>query len=80
MTVSSIELPEVQRQMIEKLHKMGKPIVFVNCSGSAIALAPEKESVMLSCKPGMAVSVAVQALAEVLTAKVNPSGKLPVTF
>jgi beta-glucosidase len=39
---TSIELPEVQRQMLGKLFKMGKPIVYVNCSGSAIALAPEK--------------------------------------
>lgn len=77
---TSIELPEVQRQMIEKLHKTGKPIVFVNCSGSAIALAPEKRICNAIVQAWYGGQCGGQALAEVLYGKVNPSGKLPVTF
>ena len=77
---TSIELPEVQRQMIGKLHKMGKPIVFVNCSGSAIAMAPEKRICSAIVQAWYGGQCGGQALAEVLFGKVNPSGKLPVTF
>ena len=77
---TSIELPEVQRQMIGKLHKMGKPIVFVNCSGSAIAMAPEKRICSAIVQTWYDGQCGGQALAEVLFGKVNPSGKLPVTF
>ena len=77
---TSIELPEVQRKMIEKLHKMGKPIVFVNCSGSAIAMAPEKRICNAIVQAWYGGQCGGQALAEVLYGKVNPSGKLPVTF
>lgn len=77
---TSIELPEVQRQMIGKLHKMGKPIVFVNCSGSAIAMAPEKRICSAIVQEWYGGQCGGQALAEVLFGKVNPSGKLPVTF
>ena len=77
---TSIELPEVQRQMIEKLHKTGKPIVFVNCSGSAIAMAPEKKICNAIVQAWYGGQCGGQALAEVLYGKVNPSGKLPVTF
>ena len=77
---TSIELPEVQRQMIGKLHKMGKPIVYVNCSGSAIAMAPEKRICSAIVQAWYGGQCGGQALAEVLFGKVNPSGKLPVTF
>lgn len=77
---TSIELPEVQRQMIGKLHKMGKPIVFVNCSGSAIAMAPEKRICSAIVQAWYGGQCGGLALAEVLFGKVNPSGKLPVTF
>ena len=77
---TSIELPDVQRQMLSKLHKMGKPIVYVNCSGSAIALAPEKKICNAIVQAWYGGQCGGQALAEVLYGKVNPSGKLPVTF
>jgi beta-glucosidase len=77
---TSIELPEVQRQMIEKLHKTGKPIVFVNCSGSAIAMAPEKKICNAIVQAWYGGQCGGQALAEVLYGKVNPSGKLTMTW
>ena len=76
----SIELPQAQRDVLRMLHKAGKRVVFVNCSGSAIALTPELEScdaILQGWYPG---ELGGQAIAEVLTGQVNPSGKLPLTF
>lgn len=76
----SIELPEAQRKVIQLLHDAGKKVVFVNCSGSAIALEPESrnsEAILQAWYGGQAGG---DALADVLFGKVNPSGKLPVTF
>ena len=76
----SIELPEVQEELVEALHATGKPMVMVNCSGSAIALPWEAEhlpAILQAWYPGEAGG---QAVAEVLFGEVNPSGHLPVTF
>ena len=35
---TDIELPAVQREMIKALHDAGKKVIFVNCSGSPIAM------------------------------------------
>lgn len=75
-----IELPKVQRDFLKALKAAGKTVVFVNCSGSAIALEPETEScdaILQAWYPGMRGG---QAVAEVLYGKYNPSGKLPITF
>lgn len=75
-----IELPAVQRNFLKALKAAGKKVVFVNCSGSAIAFEPETEScdaILQAWYPGMKGG---QAVAEVLYGKYNPSGKLPVTF
>ncbi|MBR1379639.1 MAG: glycoside hydrolase family 3 C-terminal domain-containing protein [Bacteroidaceae bacterium] len=75
-----IELPAVQRNFLKALKAAGKKVVFVNCSGSAIAFQPETDScdaILQAWYPGMKGG---QAVAEVLYGKYNPSGKLPVTF
>lgn len=77
---TSIELPQVQRDILKALKEAGKKVVFVNCSGSAIALTPEMEScdaILQAWYPGQAGGLAV---ADVLFGDFNPSGKLPVTF
>ena len=77
---TSIELPGVQRNFLRALHAAGKRVVFVCCSGSAIALTPETEScdaIVQVWYPGQEGGTAV---ADVLYGNVNPSGKLPVTF
>jgi beta-glucosidase len=76
----SIELPEVQEKLVQALHATGKPMVMVNCSGSAIALPWEDEhlpAILQAWYPGESGG---QAVAEILFGKVNPSGHLPVTF
>ena len=77
---TNIELPAVQRELLAQLKKAGKKVVFVNFSGSAMALVPETEScdaIIQAWYPGQTGG---QAVAEVLFGDYNPAGRLPVTF
>lgn len=77
---TDIELPAVQRELIAALHRAGKRIVYVNCSGSAVALEPEAQhcdAILQAWYPGQAGGTAV---ADVLFGDYNPAGRLPVTF
>ncbi|WP_243349199.1 xylan 1,4-beta-xylosidase [Parabacteroides sp. FAFU027] len=77
---TNIELPESQRKCLQVLKKAGKKIVFVSCSGSAIALTPETESCNAILQSWYGGQSGGQAVADVLFGDYNPSGKLPVTF
>ena len=75
-----IELPPVQENLLKALYATGKPVVFVNCSGSAIAMpwaAKNLPAIMQAWYPG---EQGGRAVAEVLFGDVNPAGRLPVTF
>lgn len=77
---TDIELPAIQRELISALHRAGKKIILVNCSGSPIALEPETkncEAILQAWYPGQQGGTAV---AEVLFGDYNPGGRLPVTF
>ena len=77
---TSIELPQVQRNILKALKRAGKKVVFVCCSGSAVALTPEMESCDAIIEAWYAGEQGGHALADVLFGDYNPSGKLPVTF
>ena len=77
---TSIELPKAQRETLRMLYQAGKRVVSVNCSGSAMALAPELESCDAILQVWYSGELGGQALAEILFGDYNPSGKLPVTF
>ena len=75
-----IELPAVQRNFLKALKNAGKHVIFVNCSGSCIALEPETktcDAIVQAWYPGQEGGTAV---ADVLFGDYNPGGKLPVTF
>ena len=77
---TDIELPRVQRELIEALHNDGKKVVLVNFSGSAVGLVPESENcdaILQAWYPGQ---MGGTAIADVLFGDVNPSGRLPLTF
>ena len=77
---TNIELPKVQRNFLKALKEAGKTVIFVNCSGSAIALEPETENCDAIVQAWYAGQEGGTAIADVLFGDVNPSGKLPVTF
>ena len=77
---TSIELPRVQEDMMKRIQKMGKPIVFVLCSGGAVALDWEDQNAAAVLAAWYGGQAAGTAMADVLFGEVNPSGKLPVTF
>ena len=77
---TSIELPRVQRDFLKALKAAGKQVIFVNCSGSAIALEPETQSCDAILQAWYAGQEGGHAVADVLFGDYNPCGKLPITF
>ena len=77
---TSIELPKVQRDFLKALKAADKTVIFVCCSGSAIALEPETQSCDAILQVWYAGQEGGTAIADALFGDYNPSGKLPVTF
>lgn len=75
-----LSLPECQRNLYKEIASLGKPIIFVNVSGSAVELCEQDErcDAVIQCfYPG---AMGGYALADILLGKYSPSGRLPVTF
>lgn len=72
-------LPYDQNAVIEALAKVNKNMVYVNISGNAVAM-PWTKQVPAIVQGWFIGSEAGNALADVLTGDVNPSGKLPFTW
>ncbi len=73
-------LPEVQRELIEAVMKVGKPTIVLNMTGSAMDLRYEQEhadAIMQVWYPGARGG---KVIADLLFGKLSPSGKLPITF
>ena len=75
-----IELPEVQTELLQALQAGGRPVVFVNCSGSAIAMPWAAENLPAIIQAWYPGEQGGRAVAEVLFGDVNPAGRLPITF
>lgn len=75
----SYSLPYDQDKVVEALAKANKCLIFVNISGNAVAM-PWKSSVPAIVQGWFLGSTAGHALADVLTGRTNPSGKLPFTW
>lgn len=76
----TIELPAVQQRLVKAMHETGKPVVFVNCSGSAIAFGSVEgsyDALLQAWYPGQG---GAKALADVIFGDYCPGGKLPITF
>lgn len=74
---NDIRLPESQRILIDKIMKIGKPVIIVCAAGSAVNIECEPDALLHAWYPG---SEGGTALAEILFGDVSPTGKLPVTF
>ncbi|MCB0129475.1 MAG: glycoside hydrolase family 3 C-terminal domain-containing protein [Caldilineaceae bacterium] len=75
-----IELPPTQLTLLQELAKLGKPIVLVTMSGSALAIPWAAENIPAIVQAWYPGQAAGQAIADVLFGDTNPAGRLPVTF
>lgn len=75
-----INIPENQVELLKALVATGKPVVLVLFTGRPLTLSWENEHVDAILNVWFAGSEAGNAITDVLYGKVNPSGKLPVTF
>jgi beta-glucosidase len=77
---TNIELPAVQTAMMKALKATGKPVVFVNMSGSAMGFEWEAENIPAIVQAFYGGQAGGEAIANVLFGDYNPAGRLPVTF
>jgi len=75
-----IELPAVQQELLRELRSTGKPVVFVLCTGSAIALEADEPNYDALLNAWYGGQAGGSAVADVLFGDYNPAGRLPVTF
>lgn len=79
-SMTNIELPENQRDLLKALLETGKPVVMVLFTGRPLALQWEEENMPTILNVWFAGSEAGDAIADALFGDVNPSGKLTATF
>ncbi len=77
---TNIEIPKIQKDLLEALLKTGKPVVLVLFTGRPLALKWEQENVPAILNVWYPGSEAGYAVADVLFGNANPSGKLSTTF
>lgn len=73
-------LPEPQRRLLDAVVKVGKPVILINMTGSAMDLKYAHEhcaAVIQAWYPGARGG---RVIADILFGEISPSGKLPVTF
>lgn len=78
--LSSLELPGVQQQLLKAIKATGKPIVVAFISGKPLAMPWVKENADAVLVQWYGGEKQGQSLADVIVGKVNPSGKLNVSF
>ena len=77
---SSIALPEGQEALLALLKEQGKPVVVTLCNGRPLELCrvePLADALVETWQPGVN---GAGALAGILSGRINPSGKLAITF
>jgi beta-glucosidase len=77
---TSLDIPADQRALLRAAKALGKPVVVVMMNGSPINLGWEKDNasaIVEAWYPGQSGGLAV---ANVLSGRTNPAGRLPLTF
>lgn len=77
---TNIEIPGIQKELLQALLKTGKPVALVLFTGRPLALSWEQKNVPAILNVWFGGSEAGYAVADVLFGDVNPSGKLSMTF
>ena len=78
--LSDINLPREQLELAKKIKGLGKKVVGVFCFGRPIGLAeaePYFDAILYAWHSG---TCAAQSIVDIIYGKVNPSGKLPISF
>ena len=79
-SVTNLQIPQVQQDLLNALLKTGKPVVLVLFTGRPLAIVTENENVPAILNVWFPGSEAGLAISDVLFGDVNPSGKLTMTF
>lgn len=77
---SSLALPAIQEKLMQALKQTGKPIILILSNGRPLELhrlEPLANAIVEIWQPGVAGGT---ALAGILSGRINPSGKLSITF
>jgi len=77
---TSLDLPADQRRLLQQARALGKPLVVVLMNGSALDLSWARDNaaaILEAWYPGQSGGLAV---ANVLTGRADPGGRLPLTF
>jgi beta-glucosidase len=77
---TSIDLPEPEESLIKAVAATGKPLVVVLMNGSALAVNWSNEHANAVLEAWYSGEEGGAAIAETLSGKNNPAGRLPVTF
>ena len=77
---TSINLPKPEEELLQALTATGKPVILVLANGSALAVNWAAQHVNAILESWYAGEEGGAAIAETLSGKNNPAGRLPVTF
>lgn len=77
---TSINIPGVQTELLEKLKALNKPIIVVLMNGRPLDLSKESELADAMLETWYAGTMGGKAITQVLFGEYNPSGKLTMTF
>jgi len=77
---TSLDLPKPEQQLLEAVSATGKPVVLVLANGSALSVNWARQHVNAILESWYAGEEGGAAVAETLSGKNNPAGRLPVTF
>ena len=80
LDTAGLDLPGVQQQLVEAIHATGTPVVVVLLTGRPYALPWIAEHIPAVIEAWLPAQEGGTAIANVLFGKVNPGGKLPMTF
>ncbi len=76
----NLELNAFSKRLLDEISKVGKPIILVLQNGRPLVLTEESQKVDAILETWYAGEFAGKAIANIITGKVNPSGKLPISF
>lgn len=79
-SITNLQIPQIQKDLLNALLKTGKPVVLVLFTGRPLAIVEENENVPAILNVWFPGSEAGLAISDVLFGDVNPSGKLTATF